>query len=340
MAEYYFNLPPFDRLTITQQAALVPVEPIALSGGPGTGKSVVSLYRHIARNAQGKNCQLLTYTTTLGLYLKRCCATQNVSAAEKVGTTFRWCLNPQRRDEIIIDEAQDVNVERYNNLKLFTKGLSYGADEAQSLFPEQGSSIAELRSLFPENKPFLLTKNFRNTKSILRFARNAFPNANISQQDIDTCQSDGNKPVLFISNGNKYEQSNKIQDDAILNIIDRFASTDAHNIAILCPWGRNVQYFYDLVKEKHPSCTFFYREDTGIKEISNIHVTTFKSAKGLEFDTVIIPNFHKVYEDTPPEFHLDWKDFYVGVTRSKINLFLISYENVRHLNNYVELDYL
>lgn len=51
MAEYYFNLPTIPALTISQQAALDESGQISISGGPGTGKSVVSLWRHI-RNFQ------------------------------------------------------------------------------------------------------------------------------------------------------------------------------------------------------------------------------------------------------------------------------------------------
>ena len=39
MAGYYFNLPQITQLTIPQQAALNETKQIALSGGPGTGKS-------------------------------------------------------------------------------------------------------------------------------------------------------------------------------------------------------------------------------------------------------------------------------------------------------------
>ena len=53
MAGYYFNLPQITQLTIPQQAALNETKQIALSGGPGTGKSVVSLWRHISNYQKG-----------------------------------------------------------------------------------------------------------------------------------------------------------------------------------------------------------------------------------------------------------------------------------------------
>ena len=77
---YYFRLPAITQLTIPQQAALNEPKQIALSGGPGTGKSVVSLWRHISNYQKGKRSLLLTYTTTLKQYLKACCRLQDTSA--------------------------------------------------------------------------------------------------------------------------------------------------------------------------------------------------------------------------------------------------------------------
>jgi hypothetical protein len=61
----------------------------------------------------------------------------------------------------------------------------------------------------------------------------------------------------------------------------------------------------------------------GMAGIENLHVTTFKSAKGLEFDTVIIPDFDK-YPRICGNYNIDWNDFYIGVTRAKMNLYLLS----------------
>ena len=74
---YYFRLPNIDDLTLSQQAALNETEQIALSGGPGTGKSVVSLYRHLANHGNGSRSLLITYTTTLARYLSEGCRLRN-----------------------------------------------------------------------------------------------------------------------------------------------------------------------------------------------------------------------------------------------------------------------
>ncbi len=90
MADYYPNFPLITELKDQQQAALDCPGPIALSGGPGTGKSFVSLWRHISNYTRDnpKKSQLLTFTTSLTYYLKQNCASQSEKAAENVDSFF------------------------------------------------------------------------------------------------------------------------------------------------------------------------------------------------------------------------------------------------------------
>ena len=394
MGEYYFNLPALATppLTRDQRSAIYLPTPIALSGGPGTGKSVVSLYRHLIKSSNGGNCQLLTYTTTLALYLQECCRQQNPAAAANVKTTLSWAVfgNPPSRDEIIIDEAQDLKyiyrdaqsgrhyfesevlfvngdyflrVERKDNTYKFVNSnldcqaahtlshngfyyfkntvinqidiyrklkakfsISYGADTAQMLL--NGSTEDELKNIFTDNQVFRLSKNFRNTKKILKLAKALFPSSAVSENDIENCTREGELPIFHIANFEK-------QDKLVLDIIAALP-TEAHNIDILCPWQSNVKHFYDLIRIKYPNCSYYISDRQGIDRISNIHITTFKSAKGLEFDTVIIPDFHKSVESIPERFNITWKDYYVAITRTKSNLYLISNRAITQINNLVE----
>lgn len=305
MAGYYFRLPAITQLTIPQQAAVNEPQQIALSGGPGTGKSVVSLWRHI-RNYQSnpvKKSLLLTYTTTLKTYLAACCKTVHnedfpnagVSSSEKVGTSLKnsYKIHNTTFAEVIIDEAQDLSNDYYDGI---VSPVSYGADDSQILYPDHCSHQAELNDIFPDNQRYVLDKNFRSTQRIMQFAKQAFPSANIPVSVIQKLSNNvGEKPVLLVSNGNKFEQSNDKQDNAIERIINSFRAED-HNIALLVPWKRDAQYFENVLKSKSIDYSIYYEDDKrfpwGCTEIGNVHITTFKSAKGLEFDTVIIPNFN------------------------------------------------
>lgn len=343
MAEYYFNLPQITQLTIPQQAALNETKQIALSGGPGTGKSVVSLWRHISNYKQNKKSLLLTYATSLTKYLKTCCASQSQEAATNVGRSYkdRNRIHNGKWVEIIIDEAQDLSREYYNTI-IGTK-VSYGADDAQILYPDKSITQTELKELFSDNIDYVLDKNFRSTQRIMQFAKTAFPNAYIPQSTIAGCKEVGELPVMLISGSNqwndetgKYNISNNRQDKSIVEIINSFKSP-THNIAILVPFKNDAQAFEIVLKGNNITDYSIYYEDRegrfpdGAEEIKNIHITTFKSAKGLEFDTVIIPNFHKCNE-IYGRFNIDWQDYYVGATRARSNLYLITCQDIPHLH--------
>jgi DNA replication protein DnaC len=117
MAEYNFNLPPITQLSFDQQNALNEPNPIALSGGPGTGKTVVSIYRHLNLHKNRKKSMLITYTTTLAMYLKGSCRNESSSALENIDTSLSFNKESANNfHEIIIDEAQDLPSSYYEVL--------------------------------------------------------------------------------------------------------------------------------------------------------------------------------------------------------------------------------
>lgn len=67
--------------------------------------------------------------------------------------------------------------------------------------------------------------------------------------------------------------------------------------------------------------------------LERIHITTFKSAKGLEFDTVVLPGFdsYNYFIDTYDNFSDN--DYYVALTRAKINLYLLCKNSVNFHNS-------
>ena len=346
MAEYYFSLPTLPALTVSQQAALDESNQVAISGGPGTGKSVVSLWRHI-RNYQSnppKKSLLLTYTTTLKEYLASTCRTQSSEAAINVGTSLKneYRIKRTKYHEIIIDEAQDLGADFYDGI---ISKVSYGADDSQILYPSHCSTLNELKSIFPENIDYVLSKNFRSTKAIMQFAKELFVQAYIPREVITdlAIRNPGELPTFMVTNGSKFDLTNDKQDTAITDIIEEYAS-DTENVAILVPWKSDVQVFEQVLNEHGIEDFSVYYEDkdrfpSGCESIKNIHITTFKSAKGLEFDTVIIPNFHK-FNEILGNFNIDWQDYYVGCTRAKSNLFLISNDDMSILDNVVDKTYL
>jgi superfamily I DNA/RNA helicase len=78
--------------------------------------------------------------------------------------------------------------------------------------------------------------------------------------------------------------------------------------------GRKTRNFYFEVDEN---------EQDKFEGLGGVHVTTFKSSKGTEFETVIIPDFDSYTWNLSNSKVINENDYYVAFTRAKTNLFLI-----------------
>jgi superfamily I DNA/RNA helicase len=324
---YYFNLPVITDLTTDQQRAVDETRPLALTGGPGTGKSVVSLWRHIRNHATGvRNSLLLTYTKTLEHYLKASASTQSENAGESISRFDKNSGQFVGYEEIIIDEGQDINKSRFEVYFNYANLISYGADERQSVY----ISKEELNELFnwfstdqrfQTNIPITLNRNFRNSKEILLFTRSVFPNYMIPQNTINGATSTNLKPILKLNVGWGLEE----QVNAIVDIINDFQS-DTHNIAILVPTVAMVNNYFQQIRnslDNSIAVSKYQNELDNFEGLSGVHVTTFKSSKGTEFDTVIIPEFDRFSWFLQNGHTVKENDYYVAFTRTKTNLFLL-----------------
>jgi superfamily I DNA/RNA helicase len=324
---YYFNLPVITDLTPDQQRAVDETRPLALTGGPGTGKSVVSLWRHIRNHATGvRNSLLLTYTKTLEHYLKASASTQSENAGESISRFDKNSGQIVGYEEIIIDEGQDINKSKFEGYFNYANLISYGADERQSVYINQ----EELNELFiwfntdlrfQTNIPITLNRNFRNSKEILLFTRSVFPNYMIPQNTINGATSTNLKPILKLNVGWGLGD----QVNAIVDIINDFQS-DTHNIAILVPTVAMVKNYFQQIRnslDNSIAVSKYQNELDNFEGLSGVHVTTFKSSKGTEFDTVIIPEFDKFSWFLQNGHTVKENDYYVAFTRTKTNLFLL-----------------
>ena len=175
---YSFKLPIVTDLTIDQRYVLENVNSVAIKGGPGTGKSVVSLWRHIRNHSIGiKKSLLLTYTKSLELYLASSAKSENELASKYVNRTLWWTTHDKGSiiyDEIIIDEAQDIEAHTAEIIKNKTKQVSFGADDIQGLY--QGRlKYNELKNIYNPSDEYTLRKNYRNSMPITRFIASLLP---------------------------------------------------------------------------------------------------------------------------------------------------------------------
>ena len=114
-------------------------------GSAGAGKSVVNLFRHIRNINKGKNSAIICFNNTLQKYLFSATKEVNTDAAMRIHTLWgfardgfigqngtwlyknswggdcrgrqKYCKNGQKLDEIIVDEAQDVENKAFEVLR-------------------------------------------------------------------------------------------------------------------------------------------------------------------------------------------------------------------------------
>jgi len=232
---------------------------------------------------------------------------------------------------LIIDEAQDINIDTHKEFKNKYTSVSYGADDKQILYPKEKSTEEELKEIY-KNKDFTLSQNFRNSYEILNFIKYIFLNSEISSEMIDYSKDKfktNNKPLLVYSS---------VQDELDSYLFELLKSLKNSNkrVAILVPKAESNEYSTNsidrykkiLKNEKIDFSHYDYREKGSIrhKEIKNIHLTIFKSSKGLEFDIVIIPNIEDIayWRNKPESSTININDYYVGMTRAREQLILLS----------------
>lgn len=322
---YTLEIPPFGALSPEQARAVTHSGAIRLAGGPGTGKSLVSLWRALDETS-GEKVLILTYTLSLEFYFRKMLAsarkkgeTKNIriQRSQKTAYNQETMLNGHW-DEIILDEAQDMKLSHVELFKRHADRVSFGADYRQQLYPEKGISEGMLTQTIDVSRKFELSRNYRSTKQILKAVRAFFPDRSLPADVIEKSKTG---PTVELRLCDKWDEVNVAH-----SVLREIVSVSPGNIAILVPSENKVDEVYNSVKDVLNGDVTKYSSRDNLDELSEmgrVHVCTYKSSKGLEWDVVILPYFGGrdwwIQSDL-----LDVNDHYVAMTRAKIQLWLLS----------------
>jgi DNA helicase-2/ATP-dependent DNA helicase PcrA len=155
-----------------------------------------------------------------------------------------------------------------------------------------------------------LATNYRNTKSNYEFAAACAPNINVANIE-SFARSTGEKPELY-RNG----------DIQVMNrlLLQKIKENPTYTIGVICSSVAKVKDVGKIMTENKINFTMFHNKVNDSEEIKEIIVTTYHSCKGLEFDLVIMPFVETFQTETEAQI----KQLYVGMTRAKEKLFLLT----------------
>jgi len=317
---------------------------VVVSGGAGTGKTLLALQKAREFAGGGLETILVCYNRPLAEHLRLCAAdlpTLQVmsfhqlcdrlvrSADDKAGTKllreaevvnpradkfevhFPHALAmateilPNRFDAIVVDEAQDFGEEYWLPIELLLR------DPARSvlfIFCDHNQAIYHRVTTFPINDDaFLLTRNCRNTRFIHEAGY-----AYYRGEPTDPPPVEGD-PIQVIDAVSRGSQAKRLHSH-LLSLV-QVEKVRPESIAVIVP-SRNHKLFYELLKDKPlPKPVRWAIETYNVPNA--IRVDTAQRFKGLEAAIVYLWGADEFDRERDKEL------LYVTITRAKSRLFVV-----------------
>jgi DNA helicase II / ATP-dependent DNA helicase PcrA len=358
------KLPPDDDLSPEQKAVcFAPTkETILVSGPPGSGKTVVALFRQKALKNRKKDVQTLVFNHVLRTYTEmgltfyqwlfkwwRSCGggsfpyvfveSQKIydfSEATKLAmTTLKAKISDRGHwGHLILDEAQDFDKAAHGLLAAVKQVCLSGnaesppsmtilADENQRI-NQSNSTIGEIEKAHSLGREQLYTlkKNYRNTRQIAMLAGEFYTGLRTGLPDLP--KKNGDKPKL-------------IHTEQINDVVDRIESHvklyENEEIGILVNYRKTRNKLYNRLEGRLSRIGMrlqMYDWKDGAEGANNlvfddggcVTVLCYASAKGLEFDTVFLPELQTLKIAEGNEL-VSKMNLYVMASRAREKLFLM-----------------
>jgi superfamily I DNA/RNA helicase len=194
-------------------------------------------------------------------------------------------------DVVIVDEAQDFSANQVRAVLSHLApdhSVTFVMDAAQRIYPrfftwkEAGVELAKVHPL---------KRNYRNTRQIAAFARALLENLPLDDDgtlpDFDACEKQGAKPIVVA--GTYGAQINFMLDE-----LERTVDFGRESVAFLQPrggaWFRHLREQLSARGLAYTELTRASSWPTGPEAVA---LCTIHSAKGLEFDHVVMPGLNQ-----------------------------------------------
>jgi DNA helicase II / ATP-dependent DNA helicase PcrA len=191
--------------------------------------------------------------------------------------------------------------------KLFDCRKTILGDAAQSVNPEAGSTAADIRLVLEAAPPVKLTKSYRSSLEIMRFALAIAPNA-----ELEPIERHGPALEVVLCQGAS-EVTARIKAE-----VEAFDASPHRTLAIIAKTQKQAATLHRRLAAAGVKARLLDAESSGFSTGSI--VCTAHLAKGLEFDRVIVPDASAHTFRTEMDRNL----LYIACTRAMHHLTVIS----------------
>jgi superfamily I DNA/RNA helicase len=319
-------------------------------GAPGSGKTLALLHR-TARlreryNIANGRFRLLVFTNVLKQYIRAGAADLGIPL-EAISTYDAWCADyfstriggccpwdaakkrrdfaqirervhgdvldkrPKLYDFVVVDEGQDLDPEAFEVLRTIASHVTVAADRKQQLYDHGASEEAIAGRLGLPRRNVSLLAAFRCSPYIVPLGAAFIADPAEAQTFRDqTLTAPGKRetPVLFVAQSFEEERQR-------LGEVARERAILGERVAILLPLSKQVFGFRKAMEEFGLEA-----EIQGPKQVLDFSssapkLLTYHSAKGLTFDTVLLPRLVKGSFERPAQDRT-LRMMFVAVTRA------------------------
>ncbi|MEH2914793.1 3'-5' exonuclease [Segatella copri] len=293
-----------------------------VAGCAGSGKSVIAMYKAQQILEAGGDVILIAFTKSLNRYMSQGKAN---TLDKKFFYHWQWIdQGMPSADYIIVDEIQDFDKKEILQFIHAAKICFYFfGDTAQSIYKAFGKMTMTIDQISQMTGVAVsrLYNNYRLPKPVAKITQDYLgldeKNDKVRDFSESLYLSKENALPVIMSCESKQEQINKI-----ISIINK---NKYRNVGILVADNEMVIEIMNSFTSSKFACEFKYNagyNDSRNKDTLNFKtehpkLMTYHSAKGLQFETVIIP-FYNGARNTDEK-----KALYVAMTRTYRNLYVL-----------------
>lgn len=288
-----------------------------VAGCAGSGKSVIAMHKAEQLHAKGKDVILIAYTRSLSRFMRN----GKADSSFKFFHHHYWKhkLKMPKADYIIVDEIQDFTKEEIQEfIDAARMHYLFFGDTAQSIYRQYGKqtmTIAQIAQMTGLNT-LQLYNNYRLPRPVAKITQN-YVGVDVQEYKEKVYQNKETELPHFVHLNTEQEQI-----DILLRLVK---DNGGRNIGILLPNNPEVIRMSQEFSNNNVECEFKYNKgDNDFDYVDNLNfrttlpkIMTYHSAKGLQFDMVILPMYNGANDDESK------KALYVAMTRTMHSLYVL-----------------